>query len=127
MTPAGFVPGRHHIDAILDGGFRFAEMSHNGSILLLPHGVFAWSPQGINEVLVSSFDHVLASRDEVDFLLVGSGETMLRLPEAVRWAFSASNIRCDVMSTAAAARTYNIMLAENRRVAAALIAVRTVE
>lgn len=127
MTNAGFVPGRHLIDSILDGGFRFAEMSHSGSILLLPSGVFAWLPQSVNEISVSSFEQVVASKLKVDFLLVGSGDTTFRLPETVRWAFNASNIRCDVMSTAAAARTYNIMLAENRRVAAALIAVRTVK
>ena len=32
----GFVPGRHLIDAFGDGGFRFAEMSHRGSILATP-------------------------------------------------------------------------------------------
>ena len=34
MTDGGFVPGRHLVDAIMDGGFRFAEMSHSGSIIL---------------------------------------------------------------------------------------------
>lgn len=127
MTATGFVSGCHLVDAILDGGFRFAEMSHTGSIILLPSGVFAWLQRGLDEMKVSSFDQVVALKDKIDFLLVGTGETVIRLPEAVRWALKESNVRCDVMSTAAAARTYNIMLAENRRVAAALIAVRTVK
>lgn len=123
MTIAGFVPGPHLVDSLLDGGFRFAEMSHKGSILLLPTGVFSWHPRDVREIAAKSFDQVISLRASIDFLLIGTGENVVRLHEEVSWALRESKVRWDVMTTMAAARTYNIMLAENRRVAASLIAV----
>ena len=46
----GFVPGRHSIDAYGNGGFRFAGMSHRGSILALPSGVLAWPVAGVADL-----------------------------------------------------------------------------
>ena len=50
-------------------------------------------------------------------------KALVPLTEPVRWRLREAGIRHDVMQTAAAARTYNILLAENRQVAAALVAV----
>lgn len=119
----GFLPGRHAIDAYGNGGFRFAEMSHRGSILALPSGVRAWDVSGPEGFTPEAFAAVLAERGAIDVLLVGSGGAVAVLPDALRWTFRDAGIRVDVMATGAAARTYNIMLAEGRRVAAALVAV----
>lgn len=119
----GFLPGRHAIDAYGNGGFRFAEMSHRGSILALPSGVRAWEVSGPAGLVPEAFAEVLAERAAIDVLLVGSGRDMTVLPDALLWIFREAGIRVDVMATGAAARTYNIMLAEGRRVAAALVAV----
>ncbi len=114
-------PGRAAIDAYGGGGFRFADMSHRGSILCLPSGIWAWEPaQPLDE---ASFTKVLAEADEIEFLLVGTGRTLVPLPEQVRWALRARRISADPMATGAAVRTYNIVLGEGRRAAAALIAV----
>jgi uncharacterized protein len=114
-------PGRAAIDAYGGGGFRFADMSHRGSILCLPSGIWAWEPaQPLDE---ASFAKVLAEADEIEFLLVGTGRTLVPLPEQVRWALRARRISADPMATGAAVRTYNIVLGEGRRAAAALIAV----
>lgn len=119
----GFVPGRFAIDAYGAGGFRFAEMSHRGSILALPSGIHAWRVSEAAQIDAGSLGRVLAERSEIDVLLLGTGAAPGPVPDAVRWALREAGIGLDVMATGAAARTYNVMLAERRRVAAALIAV----
>lgn len=119
----GFVPGRFAIDAYGRGGFRFAEMSHRGAILALPSGVHAWAVEAGRAFAAADFDKVVAERAGIDVLLVGTGEMPRPLDEAIRWTLRDAGIGVDVMATGAAARTYNIMLGENRRVAAALIPV----
>ncbi len=120
----GFVPGRHAIDAYGGGGFRFADMSHRGSILALPSGIKAWTPTSERGLLPEDFAAVMAEREAIELLLLGTDAAIVPVGDAVRWRFREAGIRLDVMQTGAAARTYNILLAENRRVAAALIAVR---
>ena len=119
----GFVPGRHSIDAYGAGGFRFAEMSHRGSILALPSGIKAWAPESAAGLTPADFEAVLAESDTIELLLVGTGVEIAFVGEPIRARLRTAGIRIDVMQTGAAARTYNILLAENRRVAAALIAV----
>lgn len=119
----GFVPGRHQIDAYGNGGFRFADMSHRGSILALPSGVSAWAIATHAELTEAAFAPVFAEAEEFELLLLGTGSNIAPLPEALRWRFRDLKIGLDVMQTGAAARTFNILLGENRRVAAALIAV----
>ena len=119
----GFVPGRHLIDAYGNGGFRFAEMSHRGSILALPSGVVAWPVAAMADVTPESLAPIFAEGPELELLLFGTGIEMIALPESWRARFRAAGIGLDVMQTGAAARTYNVLLAENRKVGAALIAV----
>lgn len=119
----GFVPGRFAIDAYGRGGFRFAEMSHRGAILALPSGVHRWPVVDGTALTAADFGLVLAEKADIDTLLVGTGEVPRLLGEDIRWLLRDARIGVDVMATGAAARTYNIMLGENRRVAAALIPV----
>lgn len=122
--PEGFVPGRHGIDAYGSGGFKFAGMSHRGSILALPDGVHAWAVTTSADITAASFAPLLAlPRGQVELLLVGTGPELVPLPEALRTQLREAGIRSDPMATAAAARTYNVLLSEGRRVAVALIAV----
>lgn len=108
-------PGRPPIDAYGGGGFRFAGMSHKGSILILPSGVYDWDGR--------DFAPVFAEQDEIEFLLLGTGTDMLRPELSVREAFASRRIALDFMNTGSAVRTWNVLLAEGRRVATALIAV----
>jgi uncharacterized protein len=119
----GFVPGRHLIDAYGAGGFRFADMSHRGSILILPSGIHAWPTASAAELTPQDFAPVLAEREAIELLLIGTGRDIGHLGEPVRGPLREAGIRVDVMQTGAAARTYNVLVGENRRVAAALIAV----
>lgn len=121
--PAGFAPGRHLIEAYGRGGFRFAGMSHRGSILALPSGLRAWPVQSARELRAADLAAVLAEEPAVDFLLIGTGRDLFPISETIRAPFRAAGISVDGMQTGPAIRTYNILLAEDRRVAAALIAV----
>lgn len=111
------------VDAYGQGGFRFAGMSHRGSILCLPTGIWAWEPASPADLGAGAFERVFAMADALDFVLIGTGKDIRPLPERLRWRFRDLGLQADAMSTGAAVRTYNVMLAENRRVAAGLIAV----
>ena len=116
-------PGRAAIDAYGDGGFRFADMSHKGSILLLPSGVYGWSVSDPAGATPEDFAAVFNEADDVAFLIFGCGKEFVQPPKDVRDAFAAANMGLEPMDTGAAARTFNVLLAEGRAVAAALIAV----
>jgi uncharacterized protein len=118
---SAFLPGQTPIDAYGNGGFRFAAMSHQGSTLALPSGMHEWRPD--DPLTVENFALVLAERSLIAMLLLGTGNTIIRPQELVRDAIARAGIGLDVMDTGAAVRTYNILLGERRRVAAALIAV----
>lgn len=117
-----FFPGRPVIDAYGDGGFRFAGMSHRGSILALPSGVYSWTADGA-ALRPEDFEGVFAERAEIDHVLLGTGRAMARPVRVVTEAFAERGIALEAMATGAAISTYNLLLAERRRVAAALIAV----
>ncbi len=118
-----FFPGRAPIEAYGNGGFRFADMSHKGSLLCLPSGIHGWEPADAAALDEADFDKVFAEAGEVEILLVGCGRELRRLPEPLRAALRKAGIAGDAMSTGAAVRTYNVLLAEERAVAAALVAV----
>lgn len=120
---AAHFPGRPPIDAYGNGGFRFADMSHRGSILCLPSGVHGWDVVEDQPLTMDLFKRVLAETRDIEFLLVGTGASIRPLPAELKTALRAANVSSDPMSTGAAVRTYNVMLAESRAVAAALIAV----
>ena len=116
-------PGRAPIDAYGNGGFRFAEMSHRGSILCLPSGIHGWDPTDAAALGEDDFKAVIDQAADIDILLVGTGTQMRLLPAVLRACLREAGIHADPMSTGSAVRTYNVLLAEDRLVAAALIAV----
>jgi len=116
-------PGRAPIDAYGNGGFRFADMSHRGSILCLPSGIYGWDVAEGDPLDRHAFQRVLAEAAQIEVLLVGTGTGIRPLPADLKSALRASGISSDPMSTGAAVRTFNVMLAESRAVAAALVAV----
>ncbi|GAB4351168.1 MAG: Mth938-like domain-containing protein [Oricola sp.] len=116
-------PGRPPIDAYGAGGFRFADMSHRGSILCLPSGVHGWDVTGPAELGEQTLRRVLEEAADIEVLLVGMGDEFRRLPRELQALLRERGIIADAMSTGSAVRTYNVLLAEDRAVAAALIAV----
>ncbi|WP_019223256.1 Mth938-like domain-containing protein [Bartonella rattaustraliani] len=115
-------PRRAPIDAYGNGGFRFADMSHRGSIICVPSGIY-----GIDMVrpipTKEDMSRILAESSEIEVLLIGTGVELLRLPEELRVLLGEKRISSDTMSTGAAVRTFNVLLAEDRAVAALLFAV----
>ena len=122
MRKAHF-PGRAPIDAYGNGGFRFAEMSHRGSILCLPSGIHGWAAEDAAGLAEADFERVFAEADAIEILLAGTGDALRPLDAGLRQRFRGARIAVETMSTGAAVRTYNVLLAEERAVAAALIAV----
>lgn len=121
---AGFLPGAHAIDGYGAGGFRFGGMSHRGSILALPSGIYAWRAQSPADITAESLAAVFTEETgAIDHLLIGTGVEPAPLAAALRNRLRNAGIRAEPMQTGAAARTYNILLGERRRVAAALLAV----
>ena len=119
----GFAPGRHSIEAYGRGGFRFGGISHVGSILALPSGVHAWRPLGLAEITQESLDVVYSDSANLDLLFIGTGVLVGAIAPEICARLSEYGIRFEFMQTSTAARTYNVLLQEGRRVGAALIAV----
>jgi uncharacterized protein len=121
---SGFLPGKHVIEGYGSYGFRFGGMSHRGSILALPSGIYAWDVTGPEELSAVALAQLFAEpRGAIEHLLIGTGEELRPLARDLREALHKAGIRAEPMASAAAARTYSVLLGENRRVAAALIAV----
>jgi uncharacterized protein len=120
---APHLPRAAPIDAYGRGGFAFAEMSHRGSLLCLPDAIWAWPVTTPEEIDVASLGRVFAAADGIDTLIIGTGIGVWLPPSDLRQALRAVGVVLDAMQTGPAIRTYNIMMGERRRVAAALIAV----
>ena len=116
-------PGQAPIDAYGNGGFRFAEMSHRGSILCLGDGVHAWDVAAPEQLDMTVMGKLLQALEVPSFVLLGTGAAQVFPCLDVRRAFMDAKIGLDPMDTGAACRTYNVLLAEGRPVIAALIAV----
>lgn len=122
----GFYPYQAPIDAYGNGGFRFAEMSHRGSMLCLPSGMHAWPVTRPDEISLANLAPVFEAADQIDVLLVGLGNDIAGFSTETRAALRERGIIVEAIATGGAVRTYNILLGEERAVAAALIAVDNV-
>jgi uncharacterized protein len=116
-------PGRAPIDAYGDGGFRFADMSHRGSLLCLPSGIYGWDIVEGDALEQHLFQRVFDEADNIEVLLIGTGKNIVLIPPDLKSRLREASIVSDPMNTGAAVRTYNVMLAEARAVAVALVAV----
>jgi uncharacterized protein len=123
VAEAPHLPRQALIDAHGGGGFRFAGMSHRGSLLCLPDGIWAWPVETSAALTENILSPIFARADDLDFFILGTGAEAWVLPEPLRARFRDAHILLDAMSTGPAVRTYNVMLMESRRVGAGLIAV----
>jgi uncharacterized protein len=111
------------IDTWGGGGFRVAGVWRPGSLLILDDQPRDWAATALSELTPDSFAEVFAAGGAVEFVLLGVGLANALPPRPVRDALKAAGVGLEFMSTEAAARTYNVLASEGRRLAAALIAV----
>lgn len=116
-------PQQTQIDAYGNGGFRFAGVSHRGSLLCVPGSMQAWGVERAEQVTLETLGPVLAAADDIDVLLIGLGHDISAVPRQLREAFRERQVIVEAIATGGAVRTYNVLMAEERAVAAALIAV----
>jgi uncharacterized protein len=117
------LPQAAEIDAYGEGGFRFAGMSHRGSLLCLPDGIWPSAVTAPQEIDEGALALVLIAEPRIDHCLIGTGRDPWLLPRDLAARFAERGIAVETMTTGAAVRTYNILVAERRRIAALLIAV----
>src|SRR5271154_1527801 len=122
-SDAPHLPRSAPIEAYGKGGFAFAGMSHRGSLLCLPDAIWAWPVTRPEEIDRASLSRVFAAANGIDTLIIGTGTGVWRPPSVLREALRRVSVVLDAMQTGPAIRTYNIMIGERRRVAAALVAV----
>jgi len=111
------------IDSHGDGGFRFAGMSHRGSLLCLPDGIWAWPVPSVAALTEDALALVFARAGALDFFILGTGSVHWNMPPPLHARFRDAHMSIDTMTTGPAVRTYNVMLMESRRVGAGLIAI----
>jgi uncharacterized protein len=123
MGKRAHLPSQVPIEAYGNGGFRFGGMSHKGSVLCLPTGIWDWPVSSMDMLDRQSLADVFELGAAISLLLLGTGAALAPPPRDIRAACEAAHLWVEAMDTGAAARTYNVLLAEGRPVAAALIAV----
>jgi uncharacterized protein len=112
------------IDAYGQGGFRLSGERREGSVLIVQDEARSWPVRALSEVTPEALASVLeAGRGEVEFVLLGTGAVNGLPPKATRQALQEAGIGLEFMDTPTAARLYNVLTAEGRRIAAALIAI----
>src|SRR5260370_26613821 len=112
------LPNAAPIDAYGNGGFRFAGMSHRGSLMCLPNAIWASpvaSASEIDETVLALALNPATPEAAIDHFLIGTGSDLLSIPPPLREAFRARRIVLESMSTGAAVRTYNSLLGDRRR------------
>ena len=117
------LPRQVLIDAHGAGGFRFGGMSHRGSVLCLPQGIWAWPVVSAGDVSNETLSRVFAASPDLDFFIIGSGIIPWQPSDELRTRFREVHVSLDAIATGPAVRTYNVMLMEGRRVGAGLIAI----
>ena len=114
--------GRELIQSYAGGKFRVSDVIHQGSVIVTPKATFAWPVTRFEDITLDSFAPLLGGDIKVDVCLLGCGARMQRLPAEIRAALKEKGLTVEPMDTGAACRTYNMLISENRMVAAALIA-----
>jgi len=110
-------PGHQVIERYGPSGFRVSGAVYRGPVLVFPDRTVAWEEA---TATVAGLAPVVA-HGGVELLLLGLGRRMLPVAASLRAALKASGIAVEAMDTGAACRTYNGLLAEDRRIAAALL------
>lgn len=122
ITPR-IAAGRQLVTAYGNGGFRINNRAFQGSVLVFPDQTFEWPVASMEDLTAESLRKVADADPPVEVLLIGCGASLAFIRPEIREPLRESGVVIDGMDTGAACRTYNVLLSEERRVAAALIAI----
>jgi uncharacterized protein len=123
ITPS-VAPDRQIIEAYGPAGFRVSGVTYEGAVIVFPDRTVTWAAKSVSAATAESLAAVTerAGTDlAVEVLLLGCGRHMALPPPDLRPALRRAGIVVDAMDTGAACRTYDVLLTEGRRVAAALL------
>jgi uncharacterized protein len=114
--------GQQIIQSYAGGSFRVSGQVYPGAVFVTPEQTVSWkAPVGIGELTPADFEAALKGvGGKFDVILLGTGKTMAILPPELRKSLKDNGLNVDSMDTGAACRTYNVLMAEGRAVAAAL-------
>jgi uncharacterized protein len=119
LTPVP-TAGRQIIERYASSGFRVSGVIYHGPVLVFPDSTVPWDAASASDVTFDALAPVI-EHGGVEILLLGLGRATSAVPGALRTALRAARIALEAMDTGAACRTYNVLAAEDRRVAAALV------
>ena len=122
ISPVDF-EGRNIIQSYGNGKFQINDKQYDHSVLVLPDQIIPWTPIDTNNLIVDDFKKVLTVGPIVELLVLGCGKTTWFLPLPLRDELKEMGLVLEPMDTGAACRTFNVLLGENRRIAAALMLV----
>ena len=123
ITP--LVPaGRQVIESYGDEGFWINGERYPGPVIVWPERVVPWAVSSIDAAAIESLEPLFAAEPRIEILLIGSGAAFAFAPAPLRAALGTRGIAAESMDTGAACRTYNVLMAEDRRVAAAMLPAR---
>jgi uncharacterized protein len=115
--------GKQIVQSYGDGRFTISGQVYEGSVIVFPDKTVPWSVDDFDDVTPESLSAVTDVADQVGVLLLGCGQRMKQLKKELRDPVREAGVVIEAMDTGAAARTFNVLLMEERRVAAALLAV----
>lgn len=115
--------GSQIIHSYGSGGFVVGDKSFKGSMLIIPNGVYSWNVTDINNLKISDFSELIDEKQDIEILLLGTGVKMQFVDDEIIKQLKRNKIVVDMMDSGAACRTYNVLLSEERKVAAAIIAI----
>ena len=110
-------PGQQVIERYGPSGFRVSGAVYHGAVLVFPDLTIVWEAAAMTETGLAP----VIGHGGIELLLLGLGRRMAPVAPTLRAALRSRGIAVEAMDTGAACRTYNVLLAEDRRVAAALL------
>lgn len=114
--------GAKIIQAYAEGNFRVSGEVYNSAVIVFENRVVSWNVnKNIDALSIADFDALFEMKDEADVFLLGTGKTMAFLSPEIRQGLKSKGLHVEMMDTGAACRTYNVLMAEGRRVAAAML------
>ena len=113
------------IQSYSNGRFRVSGHVYDSAVFVAPHETYIWDFSGtIQDIQIQDFAPLFDAADDIDVVLLGCGPQMEFISPSFKQALKAKGLVLEVMDTGAACRTYNVLMAEGRRIVAALLPAR---